>query len=153
MNQLAAAVALAQEEKYKYYINLRIKMATEYKKILKKSELLTPQFVPKKFKYTYYTYSCQFNGSSHGIEWSKFRKKYIENGGDGIYAASKLLYQETAFRKKRIGYKKNGLHRTLIAENLQKKLMNFTTNQKSLKERDIQCKAMVKTLKYFGDNI
>ena len=28
-------------------------------------------------------------------------KKYIENGGDGIYAASKLLYQEPAFRKKK----------------------------------------------------
>ena len=36
MNQLAAAVALAQVEKYKYYINLRIKMADEYKKNIKK---------------------------------------------------------------------------------------------------------------------
>ena len=29
--------------------------------------------------------------------------------------------------------------------------MNFTTNQSSKKERDIQKEAMINTLKYFGD--
>ena len=31
--------------------------------------------------------------------------------------------------------------------------MNFTTNQKTSIERNIQCKAMARTLKYFGDSI
>ena len=151
LNQLGASVALAQLEKYNYYINLRIKMASEYKKIIGKSELLKPQYKPKNYKYTYYTYSCLFNGIKHNIKWSNFRRKYMEFKGDGIYAASQLLYQEPAFKNKKIGYKKNGTHRTIISEYLQKNLMNFTTNQRTSAERDTQTNALHKTLKYFGD--
>ena len=34
---------------------------------------------------------------------------------------------------------------------LQKSLMNFTTNQSSKKERDVQIAALKKTLRYFGE--
>ena len=62
--------------------------------------------------------------NQHGIEWEDFRKKYMDFGGDGIYAASKLIHQEPAFKNNNIGYGK-----TPVAEGLQKSLMNFTTNQ------------------------
>ncbi len=148
MNQLAAAVALAQLERNDFFINLRRSMGLDYVESLKNSKLLSPQFEPNGYYYTYYTFSAKFNGDSHGISWFDFRKKYIENGGDGIYSASKLQHQEPAFRDAKIGYGE-----TPVAIDLQKKLMNFTTNQANKEERDIQIEAMNKTLKYFGDDI
>ena len=146
MNQLAAAVALAQLERNDYFINLRRLMGSEYKNALAKSFLLTPQFEPEGYFYSYYTFSSKFNGGSEGISWFDFRKKYIENGGDGIYAASKLQHQEPAFRDLKIGYGE-----TPVAIGLQACLMNFTTNQSDKFEREIQIDALNKTLKYFGD--
>ena len=110
------------------------------------SELLTAQYVQSGFK-TYYTFSAKFNGEQHGISWEKFRKKYMNFGGDGIYAASKLIHQEPAFYENKIGYGE-----TPVAVDLQKKLMNFTTNQANKYEREVQFEAMEKTLKYFGDS-
>jgi perosamine synthetase len=148
MNQLAAAVALAQLERNDFFINLRRSMGLDYVESLKNSKLLSPQFEPSGYYYTYYTFSAKFNGDAHGISWFDFRKKYIENGGDGIYSASKLQHQEPAFRDAKIGHGE-----TPVAIDLQKKLMNFTTNQANKDERDIQIEAMNKTLKYFGDDI
>lgn len=148
MNQMAAAVALAQMERADFYIDLRRKMGLDYAGALSNSSLLTPQFEPLNYFYTYYTFSARFNGVEHGISWADFRKKYIEFGGDGIYAASKLLHQEPAFSGRKIGR-----GQTPIAVELQKNLMNFTTNQANEYERAMQTDSLTKTLKYFGDHV
>ena len=146
MNQMAAAVALAQVERVDYFIELRRKMGVKFTEILSKSELLRPQLEPKGYYYSYYTFSAKFNGDRHNISWSTFRKKFMSYGGDGIYAASKLLHQEPPFRDAKIGWGD-----TPVALDLQSRLMNFTTNQSSQTERDIQAEALIKTLDYFGD--
>ena len=146
MGQLAAAVALAQMEQINYFINLRRESGLAYTKAILNSELLTAQHVNKGYTNTYYTFSAKFNGAQHGVKWEEFRKKYMELGGDGIYAASKLIHQEPAFYKNKIGYGE-----TPVAEDLQSRLMNFTTNQANEYEREIQIDAMHETLKYFGD--
>ncbi len=147
MNQMAAAVALAQTERAEKFINLRRQMGLAYTKELHDSEFLTPQKVLPGYFHTYYTFSARYIGDSKGVSWTTFRKKYISLGGDGIYAASKLQHQEPAFKNNNIGKGK-----TPVAIKLQKSLMNFTTNQSSKKERAIQITALKKTLKYFGEN-
>ena len=72
----------------------------------------------------------------------------MEFGGDGIYAASKLQHQEPAFRDNKIGYGE-----TPVAVELQKNLMNFTTNQRNSNEREVQLNALRKTLTFFGDEV
>ena len=67
-------------------------------------------------------------------------------GGDGIYAAAKLIFQEPAVKKKNIGSK---AYSTPVANNLQKKLLLFTTNQMNNSEIDIQAEALKKTLNFF----
>ena len=146
MNQMAAAVALAQTERAEKFISLRRKMGLAYTKALHGSEFLIPQKVLSGYYHTYYTFSAKYIGESRGVSWSDFRKKYISYGGDGIYAASKLQHQEPAFKNNKIGKGK-----TPTAIKLQKMLMNFTTNQSSKKERDVQINALKKTLKYFGE--
>ena len=145
MNQLAAAVALAQTERWEYFIDLRQKMGRLYEKVIGNSELLKPQGKYGKSVHTYYTFSARFEGDQFGITWERFRKKYIENGGDGFYAASKLQYQEPAFRDNKIGRCK-----APTSEILQKKLMNFTTNQENETEREAQAEALTKTIQHFN---
>lgn len=148
LSQLGAAVALAQMEKAELYIGLRRDMGIAYTNALANSELLKPQKVLDGYYHTYYTFSAKFNGDSLGVTWKDFRKKYIEYGGDGIYAASKLQHQEPVFRDRKIGYGE-----TPVAVSLQKSLMNFTTNQANHEEREIQIEALQKTQKYFGDSL
>ena len=147
MSQLAAAIALAQVEQAEYFIGLRRLSGLGYTKTISKSELLKAQHVNEGYFNTFYTFSAKFNGDKHGITWEQFRKKYMNFGGDGIYAASKLIHQEPAFYENDIGYGE-----TPVAAELQKSLMNFTTNQANEYEREVQFEAMRKTLEYFGDN-
>ena len=148
MNQVGAAIALAQMERAQYFIDLRRAMGLAYTDTLSNSKLLTPQLVLDGYYHTYYTFSAKFHGKNLGVAWEDFRKKYIEFGGDGIYAASKLQHQEPAFRDRKIGYGE-----TPVAEDLQENLMNFTTNQANAEERNIQITAMRKTQEYFGDTL
>ena len=148
LGQMAAAVALAQMERAEYFIDLRRAMGLAYTEVLVNSELLTPQRVLDGYYHTYYTFSAKFNGEKLGVTWEEFRKKYIELGGDGIYAASKLQHQEPVFRDRNIGYGE-----TPVAVDLQKNLMNFTTNQANEEDRNIQIEVMRRTQQYFGDTL
>ena len=58
MNQMAAAVALAQQERAEYFIDLRRAMGKAYENALMSSELLKPQLEKKGFYHTYYTFSA-----------------------------------------------------------------------------------------------
>lgn len=145
MPEPCAAIALAQCERIEEFVNLRIKVAEEYQELIKNSPLFIPQKIQKDFKNTYWTYAVRFLGEENGISWQEFRKKYIEFGGDGIYAAHQLVYNEPSFADIKTS---NG--NAPIAEKLQKELMLFTTNQKDQEERDIQTKALEKTLKKFS---
>lgn len=146
MNQLAAAVALAQVERQDHFIGLRIASGKSYAEAIEGSALLKAQSHIEGTTPTYYTFSARFNTEQHDVNWSTFRKKYMEFGGDGIYAASKLLYQEPIFKELQIG---RGT--TPVAELLQKSLMNFTTNQSSKSEINRQAEAMINTRRFFGD--
>ena len=146
MNQLAAAVALAQVERTEFFIKLRQSMGKGFRSVLQKSNLLIPQYIPDGYEYTYYTFSASFEGEKFGINWFDFRKKFMQNGGDGIYSASKILPEEPAFKENKIGYGE-----VPKAYKLQKKIMNFTTNQENKEKRDIQIEALIKTLEFFGD--
>ena len=148
LGQMAAAVALAQMERAEYFIDLRRAMGLAYTEVLVNSELLTPQRVLDGYYHTYYTFSAKFNGEKLGVTCEEFRKKYIELGGDGIYAASKLQHQEPVFRDRKIGHGE-----TPVAVDLQQNLMNFTTNQANEEERNIQIDVMSRTQKYFGDTL
>ena len=121
-------------------------MGLEFTAILDKSSLLSAQFEPDGYFYTYYTFSAKFNGAEHGVSWADFRKKFMEFGGDGMYAASKLIHQEPAFRDRKIGWGE-----TPVAVDLQKKLMNFTTNQANAEDRAVQIDSLRKTLSFYGD--
>ena len=145
--EVCAAVALSQVEKMDWLCSLRKEMGKGYLSCIDKTKtkLLTPQFTPKGYTNSYYTFACKFNGDKYGIKWQEFRKKYIEFGGDGIYAAWQLIYNEPCFKNNNIG---RGV--TPIAEKLQKNIMQFTCNQANSSEIEKQKNSLIKTLNYFN---
>lgn len=144
MPELCAAVAFAQCERIEIYVNLREEMGKSYTAALVDSSLLIPQKIQTGFRNTYWTFAALFEGEKFGISWYDFRKKYMEFGGDGIYSAHQTVNNEPCFKNNKIGWGE-----VPVSEQLQKKLMLFTTNQKDENERQTQISALQKTLDFF----
>lgn len=142
--EICAAVGLAQCERVEYFVNLRETMGNAYLDILKDSDLFEPQKILPGYRHTYWTFATKFRGKDYGISWYDFRKKYMENGGDGIYSAHQTVNNEPCFKNSKIG-----TGDVPVAESLQKELMLFTTNQKNETERNLQLIALEKTLLFF----
>jgi len=156
MPEVAAALGLAQLEKIDDFIATRIKIASLYNEAIDGCGYMTPQFVPPGYVNTYWCYAVRYEHKN--VPWQDFRKKYMELGGDGIYAAWALSYQETlisskAYKKRAphyydgIDYKVNGLCPT--AEAVQPTIMQFVTNYGSVNEYMPKVEALRKTIQYF----
>ena len=156
MPEVACAIGISQVERYDYFVNLRCQIAKMYDEVLENCDWMIPQFVPNDRKNTYWTYAVKYEGK----DWRRFRKEYMKNGGDGIYAAWTPTYLETVFQKGEfygkgcptrcplykgeVTYKK-GL--CPVAEKVQPTIMQFCTNYGSIKEATPKIKALEKTIK------
>ena len=85
MPEVAAALGLAQTERLDHFINLRISIAELYHDAIGGCKFLVPQINPGGLLNTYWTFVVKYENEE--VPWSDFRKKFIEFGGDGIYAA------------------------------------------------------------------
>jgi len=155
MPEVAAALGLAQTERLEYFVDLRTGIADMFNEVIADCDYLIPQLTPKNYLNTYWTYTVKFEHED--ISWNEFRKKYMELGGDGIYAAWKLSYEESVMSSG--VYKKHAPHYYQeleyptgicpVAEELQPKLMQFVTNYGSLEEAKPYVEALGKTINYF----
>jgi len=156
--EVAAALGLAQLEKLNWFIEKREQMAKMYLDVIDSSgcEWLKPQQIKSKGdRNVYYTFAAKFLNDD--ISWKDFRKKYTENGGDGIYAAWTLCYLEDCIDDVKRILKNMQLDNRLntengicpIAEKIQPQLMQFTTNQKDKDEMSKQADALFQTIKYY----
>jgi len=156
--EVAAALGLAQLEKINLFVEKREKMARKYKEVIKTADCkwLIPQFTPEGDRNSYYTFAAKYE--KNDVDWVDFRKKYVENGGDGIYAAWALTYQEDSIAEVKQLLDSMHLKGRLItekgicphAEAIQPKLMQFTTNQKDEDEMNNQAEILYKTIRYFS---
>lgn len=164
--EVAAAVGLAQLEKINNLVAKRQEIAGKYTEIIKKTgcSWLVPQKVPAGYVNSYWTFAARYEGKEKlGVSWYDFRKKFMEFGGDGIYASWALLYNEPAMRmlsrdgkffkdlaskdKAVCGFIKN--IKCPNAEMIQPKLMQFTTNQGIEKDMVKQALALKKAINFF----
>jgi len=156
--EVAAAMGLAQVEKIDMFVEKREKMAEMYSGVIKANncDWLIPQKINEGDRNSYYTFTTRFIRDD--IKWEDFRKKCVEYGGDGVYAAWALCYQEDSIPdiKKRlasIGLDKQFNTQKGIcpnAELIQPQLMQFTTNQKDEEEMKIQADVLNKTIRYYS---
>lgn len=156
--EVAAALGLAQLEKLDWFVGKRECMAKMYKEAITAAgcDWLVPQFTNVNDRNSYYTFAAKF--FKDDITWENFRKKFTTNGGDGIYAAWALCYQEDSLEDVERMLKTMHLGGRLNtekgicpnAEKIQPLLMQFTTNQKDEEEMKIEADALYKTIKDFS---
>lgn len=163
MSEVTAAVGLAQLEKLDFFVSLRQKIAALYQEVIADCDWLIPQYLPEDCTNTYYTYAVKFEGGKIGVSWKDFRKRYMEFGGEGIYAAWSVVYLETIFQKGNFYGKGCPLNCPLykgeikyekglcpVAEEIQPKLMHFVNNHSSVEEAEPKVEALRKTIKFYG---
>lgn len=156
MPEVAAALGLAQVEKLNMFVEKRREMAGMYLDVLRGCDWLIPQKAPAGEINSYFTFAARFLRKD--IKWEDLRKKHIEYGGDGIYAAWALTYQEDSIPDINRFLRSIGLANRINtasgicpnAEAIQPQLMQFTTNQKDAAEMKIQQEALYKAVKYFS---
>lgn len=154
MSELCAAVALGQVERLKELVEQRVKVANLYAEAVRGCKWLLPQGVPDGYVHSYWTYVLKLENDGK-FTWHDFRDKYLELGGDGIYAAWQLTYLEPAFRDLKLGrsgQKAQKFARGLcpVAESVQPRLLQFKTNYMDLSVAARKAEALAKTIRYFG---
>lgn len=163
MPELCAAVALAQVERLEELVQKRIDVAGLYSDAIDDCKWLTPQKVPQGYKHSYWTYVLKL-ADDVDFSWYDFRNKYMELGGDGIYAAWQLTYLEPVFRNHafypqkcpvKCPYYKGQLQKYVPglcpnAEAVQPKLLQFKTNYLDKHIAEQKADALAKTIQYFG---
>lgn len=157
MSDLCAAVALGQVERMHELVEIRCKSAAYYQNQVNECQWLYPQLIKEGNTHSYWTYVVRLDTEKVG--WYEFRNKYMELGGDGIYAAWKLSYQEPLFQNKSfLNREKLGIYdlydynsiQCLNAEFLQPKLLQFKTNYYDLKKAKRQAEILGETITYFN---
>lgn len=167
MSEPLAAIGLAQFERVDEIIELRCKMAAQFTAVIEDTgcSWIVPQKSYEGSKNSYWIYAARYEGeSAHGTSWKDFRKKFMEFGGDGIYSAWDLMYREPSMRmlhESGKAFEEHGPQMSWCkdmlagvscpsAESLQPKMLQFTTNQQSQEQRDVQAAALRKTIEFFG---
>jgi perosamine synthetase len=160
MSELCSAVALGQLENINALVSRRIEVAKLFQK---QSRLyhnwFVPQKIPNNCRHSYWTWAVKLE--TNKISWDDFTNKFKYFGGDNIYAAWKLSYQEPAFKnlrflgrekfiskKNKISYFKKNLCPN--AEYIQPRILQFKTNYWNIKDMHKQADVLKKTLKFFG---
>ena len=165
LSAIAGAVGLAQVEQIDFLVKKRQQIGAKYLEAMGGCDWLIPQKTPKGYTHSYYTFAARYEGEEKkGVSWYNFRNKFMEFGGDGIYAAWALVYNEPIMRlihergaffpglPNQAKYFKGYLQGVKCpqAEKLQPKLMQFTANQGIEKDMNLQMNALKKTIKFFG---
>lgn len=166
MAEPLAAIALAQTERLDFFFKKRLQMAKKYLAAMRGCSWLQPQYVPKGYLNSYWTFTFLFEGQEKpGISWYDFRDKFLKFGGDKVRSVFALVYNEPSMiNLNRHGKyfededKKQGLHQQgylkypncPVAEKIHPKLMQLTTNQLVTEEMDRQAGALRKTIDYFS---
>jgi len=154
--EVAAALGLAQTQRIEHFIQLRCDVAKMYDEVIQDCDYLVSQHNPSGYKNTYWSYAVKYERTD--VSWQDFRRKYVELGGDGIYAAWALSYEETLFSsgefKKRCPpiYSDLSFPRGIcpVAEQIQPKIMQFVNNYSGVDEASSKVEALRKTIHYFG---
>ena len=155
LSDVCSAVALGQVERLEELVGLRQKSAAFFADAVKDAPFLTPQKIGEEYESSFWAFVAKINDDSIG--WKTFRDKYMELGGDGIYAAWKLTYQEPMFRNMTLLRREGLLNKGVcyddgicpVAEHLQPRLLQFKTNYFDLNEAEQQAEILRKTINYF----
>jgi len=160
MSDLQAAVALEQTERIDELVTLRVKIAAMYEDAVADCPWLIPQYTPDGYINSYWTFVCRFEAEQAGCSWEQFRNRFYQFGGDFIYGAWRLTYNEPVFQNRRflsgdfpvdselynVTYRTYSSGLCPVAEYLQPKLMQFKTNYLEFNKAQRQADTLHRTI-------
>jgi len=162
MPELCAAVGLGQLEHAEELVQRRVDVANLFIDSMKGCSWLMPQVTPEGYVNTYWALAVRLRHPK--VSWAAFRMKFIELGGDGIYAAWKLSYQEPAFQEttRNFSGKESVIAATYkgamqnfapglcpIAERVQRQILAFKTNYWDWERAEKQAEILRRTIAHF----
>lgn len=163
ISELCAAVALGQMERLEELVGQRVEVAKGYEAVLAKYPFVKAQYVPEGFESSYWTFAFKLDDPK--IDWHEFKKIYKNFGGDNLYAAWKLTYNEPVFQNRTFMSLDNGFETAIYknyeykmglcpnAEKLQPRLVQLKTNYYGDQQRmERQFQALDKTLQHFANS-
>lgn len=158
MPELCCAVALAQTENIDALVGRRIEVAKIFEEATREfHDWFTPQYNGPEYTNSYWTWVTCLNTDKVG--WHTFRDRWLDNGGDGVYAAWKLTYLEPMFQNlnllgrerfisaDNLAKYKPGL--CPVAERIQPRLVQFKTNYWDIGRAHQQADILRRTLASF----
>jgi len=158
MPELCCAAALAQTENIDALVERRIEVARIFEQATRGfHDWFTPQYTGPEYTNSYWTWVTCLDTDKVG--WHAFRDRWLENGGDGVYAAWKLTYLEPMFQNlnllgrerfitaANLAAYKPGL--CPVAERIQPRLVQFKTNYWQIGRAHEQAEILRRTLASF----
>ena len=135
MSEISAAIGLAQFERIDDIVDRRIAVANIFHEAVSGCKWIVPQLIPVGYRHSHYTFSFEYKGNEDiGLSWKEFYNMYVEMGGDGFYSACVVPYLEPVFQNHECYKEIYTKGMCPVAEDLQKKIMQFKTNYRSLDE-------------------
>jgi len=133
MNEVSAAVGLAQLERITEKVSQRQAVAEMFLDAVKDCPWIVPQVTPDGFENSYYTVAVAYHGGEQrGVSWKEFYHRYVDAGGDGFYGACMIPYLEPALRDATVNGVTFAKGQCRVAEDLQSRIMQFKTNYRDL---------------------
>lgn len=158
MPEFTAAVAYAQLERVEELVKMRQDSAKLFIEAMEGCEYLTPQYTPNGYVNSYYSLGVTYDGMDMiGVSWEDFRKKYMELGGDGYYAAWSVPYLEPVIADRVFAKRLPQIYESVkyeeglcpVAEKVQKKIMQIKTNYRDSELAKKKAEALYKTIQHY----
>ena len=164
LSDLQGAVALEQVERIDELVGMRMEIGRMLLDAVAGCPWLIPQRTPEDCVHSYWTFVCRLEAEQAGCTWDDFRAKFFELGGDFLYGAWQLTYNEPVFQDRAFlgGFFPvdssiyQGSYRSYepglcpVAEELQPKLMHFKTNYMDLDYAADQARILKRTIEAIG---
>ena len=151
MSEISAAVGLAQFERSCDIVQRRKKVAEIFLNAVKGCNWIKTQYSPDNIEHSFYTFSFEYQGfEKFGLSWRDFYKIYTDAGGDGFYSACVVPYLEPVFQNNEIYNKVYTQGLCPTAESLQKKIMQFKTNYRSLEVAELKASVLKQVIEKIG---
>jgi perosamine synthetase len=127
-----------------------------YLEVVKDCEFFIPQKTFSDCRNTYWTFASRFTHPD--VSWYHFRDKFVELGGESIFASWALTYDEPVIADENFKSHAPDIYRSLEfshgicpqAEIIQPQLMQFITNYESKVEVMEQIDALQQAINYFS---
>ncbi|MDO9464715.1 MAG: DegT/DnrJ/EryC1/StrS family aminotransferase [bacterium] len=168
MSAPQAALGLAQLERLDWLVAARRYIAHQYETVIRqeKCEWLIPPVVPEEYTHSYWCYPCKLDEKKLDVDWRRFRKVFIEHGGDGLYGLWMPVHLEPAFQNMAFfgskdrspnfdpRYKgKVKSYKEVDCPNVEKYrkyMCLFKTGMQTLSKVNAQVNALADTIRYFA---